>query len=132
MPYVFLLIPLLEILGLFGFTYVAAVTDEQSVRYLPFAVAAIVVIWLAFKNVKSLTPKQITISSVLVSLAFVGCFQILGLIVPGLAKDVDLLSIANLLRLSAVFAVAFAGHFALFATMKAISKQTATDPEYPG
>ena len=122
MPNVLFLIPLFEILGLLGFTYIATTLSNQGAQYLPLVLAAFSVVWLAIKNCKQLTSRQIAIVSVCVSLVFVGCFQILGLFLPGLAKDVDVFSAENLMRLSAITVIAVVGHAGLFAAIRYIRR----------
>ncbi len=118
MPSMLLLIPLIEILGLLAFAYSSGVLGNQEVRYLPIVLAAALVIWLAKKNSATLTIQQVMAASIVISLVFVGCFQILGLVLPGLAKDVDVFSIENLVRLSTIAAIAVVGHLGLFAATR--------------
>ncbi len=122
MPLVLFLIPLFEIFGLWGFTSLAATFDNPIVRYLPLALALIAVVWLAAKNTKSLSLQQVAVASLLVSLVFVGCFQIMGLTLSGLAKDIDLVSIENLFRLSIITVIATVCHFVLFAGIRYFRK----------
>lgn len=118
MPKILWLIPLFEILGLMGFIYLATLLSGQEIRYLPLVLAAGFVIWLAVKNGKELTSKQIVVASISVSLIFVGCFQLLGFLFPGLSKDVDLLSFSNLVRLCVIGIVATVGHAGLFVAVR--------------
>jgi hypothetical protein len=118
MPRKLLMIPLLEILGLLGFTYFSSLLGSQELRYLPLVLAAGLVIWLAEKNGREFSLKQIAITSILVSLVFVGLFQILGFIIPKLSKDIDLISLSNLVRLATICVVAVVGHAGLFVAVR--------------
>lgn len=118
MPKVLLLIPLFEIAGLVGFIHAAALLEHQEIRYLPIVLAAVPVIRLAIRNGKELASKQVVIASILLSLTFTGCFQILGYAFPGLAKDVDAFSVGNLIRLSVVAVVSIIAHTTLFMTAR--------------
>lgn len=121
MPNVLFLIPLFEILGLLGFTYIATTLSNQGAQYLPLVLAAFSVIWFAIKHGKHLTSRQIAIASICVSLVFMGCFQILGFFLPGLAKDVDIFSVENLIRLGVITVIAVVSHAGLFAVARRFS-----------
>jgi hypothetical protein len=69
-----------------------------------------------------MTSKQILVASIVISLMFVGCFQIMGLIFPGLAKDIDLFSIENLIRLGTIAAIAVVGHLGLFVAIRYVHR----------
>lgn len=118
MPGRLLLIPLCEIFGLLGFMYFAARLGSQEIRYLPLVLAAILVIWLAVKGGKELTPRQIALVSISVSVVFVILFQMLGFVFSGLAKDIDLFSLSNLVRLGTIGMLAVAGHAGLFTAVR--------------
>lgn len=113
MPLILLLVPVLELLGLLGFIYVASISSEQSIRYLPFVVAGIGFLYLASRRAGAMSFRQIVTSSILMSFGFVVGFQILGVIFSGLAKDLDITSLENLARLALILGAAIVFHFVL-------------------
>lgn len=123
MPNVLFLMTIFEIIGLLGFTYISAALSNQGVQYLPLALAAFSVIWLAIKKGKQLTSRQIVIASLCVPLLFIGCFQILGLLLPGMSKDVDIFSVENLMRLSVIAVIAVVDHAGLFVTARILGQR---------
>jgi len=118
MPTTLFLIPLFEILGLVGFISFSASLGSHEIRYLPLVLAAGIVVWLAAKSSRELTPRQILVASVVVSLIFVTCFQVLGFVFPGLAKDVEIISLGNLVRLGSISMIATVAHAGLFAAVR--------------
>lgn len=113
MPLILLLVPFLELLGLLGFIYVASISSEQTIRYLPFFAAGIGVLYLALRRAGSMSFRQIVALSIVMSLEFVVGFQILGVIFTGLAKDLDMISLDNLTRLALILGAAIVFHFML-------------------
>ncbi|MEJ6003872.1 hypothetical protein [Paucibacter soli] len=110
MPPILLLVPALELLGLLGFIHLASTSVEPSLRYLPLVAAAITVVLLFTREAGSMTLRQLAVSAALLSLLVVAAFQGLGFVFPGLAKDVDPISFANVVRLAVILAIAIAAH----------------------
>jgi hypothetical protein len=118
MPSALLLIPVFEMLGLLGFIQLAQMSNSQVLRYLPLVLAAILVVWIAIRQGKTLTLKEVAIASFLIALVFVACFQFIGLVFTGLAKDVDVFSVENFIRLSLIAIGVFVGHAGLLAAAR--------------
>ena len=121
MPSAFLLIPAFEMFGLLGFIQLAQMSNGQEFRYLPLVLAVIPVIWIAIRQGKALTLREVAIASLLIAIVFVACFQVAGLVFTGLAKDVDIFSVENFARLSLIATGAFVGHLGLLATVRRLS-----------
>ena len=128
MPSALLLIPAFEMFGLLGFIQLAQTSNGQEFRYLPLVLAVIPVIWIAIRQGKTLTLREVSIASLLIAIVFVACFQVAGLVFTGLAKDVDVFSVENFGRLSLIATGAFVGHLGLLATVRRLSH----NPRKPG
>ena len=115
MPLILLLVPVLELLGLLGFVYLASSTVEPSIRYLPLMVAGVAVVLLFAREAGAMTLRQLAIAAALLSVLAVAAFQALGFVYSGLAKDVDHISFGNVMRLAVVLAMAFVAHSGLLA-----------------
>ena len=110
MPPILLLVPVFELLGLLGFMYLASISVESNLRYLPFAVTAVMVVLLFVREAGSMTFRQLAVTAVLLSFLVVAGFQGLGFIFSGLAKDVSLVSSENIVRLAAIFTIVMVVH----------------------
>lgn len=110
MPPILLLVPVLELLGLLGFIYLAPISTVPRLRYLPVVVAVIAVVLLFAREAGSMTMRQLAVAAAMSSVLAVVAFQIVGFIYPGLAKDVDALSFENVARLAVTLAIAFVVH----------------------
>jgi hypothetical protein len=115
MPLILLLVPVLELLGLLGFVYLASSTVDPNLRYLPLMVAGGAVVFLFAREAGAMTLRQLAIAVALLSVLAGGVFQVLGLVYPGLAKDVDHISFGNVMRLAVVSGMAFVVHGGLLA-----------------
>ncbi len=115
MPPILLLVPVLELLGLLGFVYLASPMVEPSLRYLPLVVAGATVVLLFAREAGSMTLRQLAIATALLSVLAVAAFQAVGFVYAGLAKDVDPISFDNVVRLAVVLAMALAAHGGLLA-----------------
>lgn len=113
MPNALFLMPVFELFGLLGFVYLAKIPDWQALRYLPLVLAVCLVIWIAIKQGDAIKPKQAASLSFWIALLLVVGFQLAGLVFPGLAKDVDILSMSNFVRLSLIAVGAWIGHAGL-------------------
>jgi hypothetical protein len=113
LPATLFLIPLLELLGVAAFAYVGG-TSFSGGRYLVLLAVAAFVIWVAATKGKELGARQIVIASLALSALFVVGFQLLGFIFRGLAKDMDVMSAANLNRLGMIGLLGVVGHIVLF------------------
>lgn len=118
MSSVLLLIPVFEMLGLLGFVHMAQVPSISALRYLPLILAIVPVIWIAVRQGRSQTPGGIVRASLLIALAFVAGFQALGLVYTGLAKDIDIFSTENFIRLGLIATGVFVGHIGLFVLLR--------------
>ena len=118
MPSALLLIPVFEVLGLLGFIQLAQMPNSRALRYLPFVLAAILVVWIAMRQGKTLTLKGVAIAAFLIALVFVACFQFMGLMFTGLAKDIDVFSVENFIRLGLIAISVFVGHAGLLAVAR--------------
>lgn len=110
MPPILLLVPVLELLGLLGFIHLASTSVGPSLRYLPLVVAAVTVVLLITREAASMTLRQLAVSAALLSLAAVTGFQVLGFVFSGIAKDVGPISLANVVRLAVLLAIAMVAH----------------------
>lgn len=110
MPLILLLVPVIELLGFLGFIYLASIAIEPSFRYFPLMAAAITVILLFARETGTMSVQQLALTAALLSLLSVAAFQILGLVHSGVAKDIDLISFDNLVRLAVILAVALVVH----------------------
>lgn len=110
MPPILLLVPVLELLGLLGFIYLASMSIGSSLRYLPLVVAAISVALLFAKEAGSMALRQLAVAAVLLSVLAVAAFQVLGFVYAGLAKDVEPISLDNVARLAVILLIALAAH----------------------
>ena len=128
MPSALLLIPAFEMFGLLGFIQLAQMSNGQEFRYLPLVLAVIPVIWIAIRQGKTLTLREVSIASLLIAIVFAACFQVAGLVFTGLAKEVDIFSVENFARLSLIATGAFVGHLGLLATVRRLSH----NPRKPG
>jgi hypothetical protein len=115
MSLILLLVPLLELLGLLAFVYLASSTFGSNFRYFPLVLVALTVVVLLKREAEIKTSRQLTITAALLSVLAVGAFQLARFFYSGLAKDVDHISLDNVLRLAVVFAVALATHGGLLA-----------------
>lgn len=115
MPPILLFVPVLELLGLLGFMYLAPISVEPGLRYLPFVAAAVMVVLLFAREAGSMTFRQLAMSAVLLSFLVVAAFHVLGFIFSGLAKDVDPISFANITRLAVILAIAIIAHGSVLA-----------------
>ncbi|HEV6966689.1 MULTISPECIES: hypothetical protein [Roseateles] len=107
---ILLIVPVCELLGLIGFMLLASNPDHSGLRWLPLFASAILVILLLAREAGSMTLRQVAVSTALLSLLGVAAFQTLGLAFSGLAKDVDLISLTNAVRLGVVLGIALAAH----------------------
>jgi hypothetical protein len=123
MPLILLVVPALELLGLLGYIYVAASSAEPSLRYLPLVAAAVTVVLLFAREAGIMTLRQLALTAALLSLLVVAAFQILGFVFSGLAKDVDPISFANVVRLAVIFAIAMAVHGSVLALCHYLRKR---------
>lgn len=110
MPPILLLIPVLELLGMLGFVYLASSTDELFIRYLPFVAAGATIVFLFAREAEAMTLQKLAIATVLLSVLTVAAFQIVGVVYAGLAKDVDPISFDNAARLTVVLVMALVAH----------------------
>jgi hypothetical protein len=115
MPPILLLVPLLELLGLLGFLYLASISVEPSLRYLPIVAAVVTVVLLFAREAGSMTLRQLAVAAALLSFLAVAGFQVLGFVFSGLAKDVDPISFDNVARFAAILAIALAAHGSVLA-----------------
>lgn len=110
MPPILLLVPVLELLSLLGFTYLASISVHPSLRYLPLVVAAVTIVLLFAREAGSMTLRQLAAAAALLSVLAVTAFQVVGFAYGGLAKDVDPISFDNVTRLAVILAIALAAH----------------------
>jgi hypothetical protein len=121
MPPILLLVPVLELLGLLGFIYLASV--EPSLRYLPLVAAAVMVVLLFTREAGSMTLRQLAVAAALLSFLVVAAFQVLGFVFSGLAKDVDPASFDNVARLAMILAITLAAHGSMLAVCHILRKR---------
>lgn len=113
MPTLVFLISAFELLGFFGFLLLARLPDWQAYRYIPFGIMGYLVIWLLTKQRRLFSLKQTVAVSFWIALLVVIGFQLLGMIFPGLAKDMDLVSMSNFIRLVWFFLIVWITHIGL-------------------
>ena len=105
---------LFEILGLLGFIVVSRYQEGMVVRFVPFLLAIVAVVFFAFLKANAFSYKEIANISVVTSVMFILVFQFLGFtICPGLAKGIDYLSAENLARTGVMLFVGITCHFLL-------------------
>lgn len=123
MPPILLFVPVLELLGLLGFFYLASTSVEPSLHYLPLVVAAVPVVLLFTREAGKMTTRQLAMTATLLSFLAVATLQALGLVYVGLAKDIDPISFDNVARLAMIFAIAVAAHGSLLALCHFLSRR---------
>lgn len=103
-----LAIAAVEIAGFVGFLGLSRVGVEAPISYVPFIAAAGGVPLLVASGASRPNIMQVVTRSLSVSAIVTLSFMALGLVLPGLRKDLEWLSHEGLLRLLAVFGLAFA------------------------
>lgn len=115
MPTILLIIPALEILSGLGFIYLASNSTVSGLRYLPVLIAAVAVLFLFARVAGSMTLRQIAVTALTLTFLATAAVQGIGLVFSGFAKDIELISVENLARLSVIFIIGLILHGGLLA-----------------
>ncbi len=88
---------MLELLGLLGFISLGSYPNWVDFRHVPLAATALAVLAVIVSRIAPLNFRQILVVAIVSALLFVLGDALFSLFFPGLAKDIDMISIASLL-----------------------------------
>jgi MFS family permease len=118
----------LEITSFLGFIVLSSHQSTASWRLLPFLIAVIVIVYIAFSKARRLSINEINYVSIISPVIFITVDQILGFtLYPGLVKDIEFFSRENAITVGIILFAGVLAHFLLLRSLKKLSQMIKTN-----